>query len=282
MELNTTWLGRAIEMALEEDVGLGDVTTQATVPVDAEGTGRMWAKEPGVIAGLEVAAAVFEWLSPEVEFIPLVEEGASVEAGDSLATIEGDLRAILTGERTALNFIQRLSGVATQTSGLVTAIAGTGVQVIDTRKTTPGLRMLEKYAVSLGGGANHRWALDSGVLIKDNHIIAAGGVTQALEAARATAPHSLSLEIECKELIQVQEAIDAGADIVMLDNMRGDILREALKTVNGQCKVEVSGGITLENIREVALPGVNWISVGALTHSVKAIDISLDISEVSS
>ena len=281
MELNTTWLGRAIEMALEEDVGLGDVTTQATVPADAEGTGRMWAKEPGVIAGLEVAAAVFEWLSPEVEFIPLVEEGASVERGDSLATIEGDLRSILTGERTALNFIQRLSGVATQTAALVAAITGTGVQVIDTRKTTPGLRMLEKYAVSLGGGANHRWALDSGVLIKDNHIIAAGGVTQALQAARAAAPHSLSLEIECKELGQVQEALDAGADIVMLDNMRGDILREALTTVNGRCKIEVSGGITLENIREVALPGVNWISVGALTHSVKAIDISLDISEVS-
>ena len=280
MELNSTWLGRAIEIALEEDVGLGDVTTQATVPVDAEGVARMWAKEGGVIAGLEVASAVFEWLSPEVEFTPHVEEGASVVAGDTLATIEGDLRTILTGERTALNFIQRLSGVATQTAALVKAIEGTGVQVIDTRKTTPGLRMLEKYAVSLGGGANHRWALDSGVLIKDNHILAAGGVTEALEAARTTAPHSLALEIECKEIEQVEEAVAAKADIIMLDNMRGEVLQRALAAVSGQCKIEVSGGITLENIREVALPGVHWISVGALTHSVRAIDISLDISEV--
>ena len=194
--------------------------------------------------------------------------------------VQGSLRAILTAERTALNFLQRLSGIATRTAGLVEVVSGTGVRVIDTRKTTPGLRMLEKYAVALGGGANHRWALDSGILIKDNHIKAAGGVKQVLKAAREGAPHSLAVEIECKEVSQVREAVACGADIVMLDNMRGETLREALAITQGNCRVEVSGGINERNIREVALSGVDWISVGALTHSVTSLDISLDVQGV--
>ena len=280
MELNRNLLEQTVKTALEEDIGLGDVTSQATVPENAVGVARIWAKQSGVVAGLEVARSVFMGVDSQLAIEFKATDGETVGVGQALMLVQGSLRSILTAERTALNFLQRLSGVATRTASLVHTIRHTGVRVIDTRKTTPGLRMLEKYAVAKGGGANHRWALDSGVLIKDNHIMAAGGVSKVLAAARSAAPHSLTIEIECKEIAQVREAVEQGADVIMLDNMRGEKLLEALAIIDGRCKVEVSGGIHEGNIQDVALPGVDWISVGALTHSVIALDISLDIQEV--
>ena len=269
----------AVRMALAEDVGLGDVTTQATVAPDRVGTGRLWAKESGVLAGLDAAILVFQEVDPDLVFEASAADGESLEAGTTIASVRGRLGSILTAERTALNFLQRLSGIATRTRSFVELLRGTGVAVIDTRKTTPGLRAFEKDAVRAGGGQNHRWGLDSGVLIKDNHILAAGGVGAALRAARAYAPHALKLEIECKRLEQVHEALDEGADIIMLDNMRGERLQSALEIIGSKAQVEVSGGIREETIRDVALPGVDWISVGALTHSVRSLDIALDLEE---
>ena len=279
MELNEIWLKRIVTLALEEDVGLGDVTTLSTVPVGYRGKARMWLKEDAIVAGMDVGKAVFAHLDSSLQFIPSVKDGEFLTAGTEIARVEGKMRSILTGERTALNFMQRLSGIATQTGKMVKLLEGTRARVIDTRKTTPGLRMLEKYAVSVGGGANHRWALDSGVLIKDNHLRAAGGVEVAVRTAREKVPHSLAIQVECKELSQVSEAVRAGADVVMLDNMRGDVLRAALEIVAGKCRVEVSGGVTASVIRELALPGVDLISVGALTHSAASVDIALDVFE---
>ena len=269
----------AVKMALAEDVGLGDVTTQATVAPDRFGTGRLWVKESGVLAGLDAALLVFQEVDPDLVFEANAADGEALEAGTTIASVRGRLGSILTAERTALNFLQRLSGIATRTRSFVELLRGTGVAVIDTRKTTPGLRAFEKDAVRAGGGQNHRWGLDSGVLIKDNHIFAAGGVGAALRAARAYAPHALKLEIECKRLEQVREALDEGADIIMLDNMRGERLQSALEMIGTRAQVEVSGGIREETIQDVALPGVDWISVGALTHSVRSLDIALDLEE---
>lgn len=269
---------RKIEEWLQEDIGFGDVTTMSTIPEEAQGVGILYAKEAGVIAGLPVAQLVFKTVDPALSFTALVKEGARVEKGEQIAEVSGSVRSILSGERLALNLLQRLSGIATRTSQYAQAVAGTKARVVDTRKTTPGLRMLEKYAVRVGGGHNHRYALYDAVMIKDNHIKGAGGIAQAVAAARAAVPHTMTIEVETETLDQVQEALDAGADIIMLDNMPLDVMKQAVALIGGRAVVEASGGVTLETIRAIAETGVDVISVGALTHSVKALDISLDLN----
>lgn len=271
-------LQRKIEEWLQEDVGSGDVTTMSTIPADEHGVGILYAKESGVIAGLSIAQQVFETVDPALVFTASVEEGAHVKKGDQLAEVSGSVRSILSGERLALNLMQRLSGIATQTNAYVQAVSSTKARVVDTRKTTPGLRFLEKYAVRVGGGHNHRFALYDAVMIKDNHIKGAGGIAQAVAAARAQIPHTMTIEVEAETLEQVQEALDAGADIIMLDNMSNADMTKAVALIQGRALVEASGGVNLETIRSIAMTGVDVISVGALTHSVKAFDISLDLN----
>jgi nicotinate-nucleotide pyrophosphorylase (carboxylating) len=268
-------LERIVELALAEDVGEGDVTTLATVDADALGTGELFVREPGVVCGLQVAEAVFRTLDPDVRFEPLVEEGETVDCPTAVALVSGPLRAILTGERTALNFLGRLSGVATLTRRYVDAVDGTGVVILDTRKTTPGLRALEKHAVACGGGRNHRLGLDDGVLVKDNHLRAAGSVGEAVARVRATT--ELPVEVECETLAQVAEALAAGVEAILLDNMSREELRAAARLVAGRARVEASGGVTLETVREIAETGVDEISVGALTHSAPSLDVSLEL-----
>ena len=266
-----------IRAALAEDVGRGDVTTRLTVPLGVAATGTLLAKQEGVLAGLPLVGKVFALVGGDVRVQALAADGDAFSAGTTLAHVEGRAAALLVGERLALNLVQRLSGVATLTRQYVAAVAGTRARIIDTRKTTPGLRVLEKYAVRMGGGGNHRAGLDDGILIKDNHITAAGGVTAALKAARAGAPHGLRIEIECATLAQVDEALVAGADAVLLDNMSVADLTEAARRAAGRALTEASGGITLESVRAVAETGVDLISVGALTHSAPAVDISMKI-----
>jgi nicotinate-nucleotide pyrophosphorylase (carboxylating) len=266
---------RVVYAALAEDVGAGDVTTEATVDADAVGTAELVVREPGIVCGLAAAAAVFEALDSDVHFEALVVEGDRVEGGAVVARVEGLERAILTGERTALNFLGRLSGISTLTRRYVDAVAGTGVAILDTRKTTPGLRLLEKHAVACGGGKNHRFGLEDGVLVKDNHLRAAGSMRAAVERLRSTTP--LQIEVECDTLEQVAEALEAGADAILLDNMTLDALREAVALVRGRARLEASGGVTLENVRAIAETGVDEISVGALTHSAKSLDVSLEL-----
>ena len=269
-------LERAVYAALAEDVGEGDVTTEATVDSEAVGTAELVLREAGVVCGLGAAEAVFRALDPDVSFEPLVEEGAVVDRPGVVALVSGPERAILTGERTALNFLGRLSGIATVTRRYVDAVAGTGVAILDTRKTTPGLRALEKYAVACGGGRNHRFGLDDGVLVKDNHLRASGSIETALEGLRAAT--DLPVEVECDTLEQVSEALDAGADAILLDNMTLDELRAAVALAGGRARLEASGGVTLENVRAVAETGVDEISVGALTHSARSLDVSLELT----
>lgn len=273
-------LDRVVKNALAEDVGRGDWTTLVTVPAEREAEAVIFFKEEGVVAGLPVAARVFTLVDPAVSFLPLVKEGEEVAPAQEVARIKGPARALLTGERTALNFLQHLSGIATRTRRLAVLIADTGARLVDTRKTVPGMRLLAKYAVAVGGGGNHRLGLDDGILIKDNHIKAAGGIAAAVERARALAPHTLRIEVECETMAQVREALQAGADIIMLDNMSPEQVREAARLVAGRALIEVSGGITEENIRAMALAGADLISVGALTHSVRAVDISMEIVTV--
>lgn len=275
---NKRELERKIEEWLQEDIGFGDVTTLSTIPESEQGTGILYAKEAGVIAGLPIARQVFATVDPDLVFTAKVEEGQRVEVGQELAEVSGSVRSILSGERLALNLMQRLSGIATKTSEYVAAVAGTKARVVDTRKTTPGLRFLEKYAVRVGGGHNHRFALYDAVMIKDNHIKGAGGIAQAVAAARAAIPHTMTVEVEAESLEQVREALEAGADIIMLDNMSLETMREAVALIDGQAVVEASGGVSLETIGNIAKTGVDVISVGALTHSVKAFDISLDLN----
>jgi len=269
-------LERIAFAALAEDVGEGDVTTEATVGEDAVGTAELLLREPGVVCGLAVAEAVFRALDPELRFEWLVDEGTSVAGGTAVARVTGPERAILTGERTALNFLARLSGIATITRRYVDAVAGTGAAILDTRKTTPGLRALEKHAVVTGGGRNHRFGLDDGVLVKDNHLRAAGSVATAVERLRATTP--LPVEVECDTLEQVSEALAAEADAILLDNMSLSELRAAVELARGRARLEASGGVTLENVRAIAETGVDEISVGALTHSARSLDVSLELS----
>lgn len=270
-----------IRRALAEDIGRGDVTTEATIPSGAVATARIVARQGGVIAGLPVAEHVFRLLDDLVTFEPLVPDGAHVEPGASLARIHGDARVILTGERTALNFLGRLSGIATLAARCVVAIAGTNARIVDTRKTTPGLRNLEKYAVRQGGASNHRAGLDDGILIKDNHIAAAGGVTAAIERARAYASHLLRIEVECDDEQQVREAVQAGAEVILLDNMSPDRMRANVAWIREHAPrtvIEASGGIGTdpEKLAAVAATGVDLISLGALTHSAPNLDVSLE------
>jgi nicotinate-nucleotide pyrophosphorylase (carboxylating) len=274
MAVATDVLERAVYAALAEDVGEGDVTTEATVNAEAVGVATLVLRERGVVCGLRAAETVFRALDDEIAFEPLVEEAALVEPGP-VARISGSLRAILTGERTALNFLARLSGIATLARRYVAALEGTGVEILDTRKTTPGLRALEKYAVLTGGGRNHRFGLDDGVLVKDNHLRAAGSVTAAVERLRATT--DLPVEVECDTLAQVGEALAAGADAILLDNMSLDELGAAVSLTGGRARLEASGGVTLETVRAIAETGVDEISVGALTHSARSLDVSLEL-----
>jgi nicotinate-nucleotide pyrophosphorylase (carboxylating) len=268
-----------IDLALAEDIGGGDVTTMATIAPERVARGQMIVKTPGVISGLEVADAVFARVDPAVTFTPVVAEGTWVEPGTVVATVEGPARGVLIGERTALNLMQRLSGVATITRRFVEAIEGTGAQLVDTRKTTPGMRWLEKAAVRQGGGSNHRFCLSDGVLIKDNHLAAVGGpdrLTRAVQMARQSVPHGLKIEVEVTNLEELREALDAGADIVLLDNMSVEQLAEAVRVTQGRALLEASGGVNLQTVRAIAETGVDLISVGALTHSAGSMDISLD------
>ena len=272
---------RILKSALAEDVGSGDVTSLSTVPPGRTISGRYIAKEDGVLCGLEVVARAFALLDASIAFTALAANGDRVRKGDVIATVSGDARAILAGERVGLNLLQHMSGVATQTARAVAAVAGTGAKIVDTRKTTPGLRVLDKYAVRMGGGGNHRFNLADGVLIKDNHIVAAGGIAAAVAAARERAPHSLKIEVEVETLEQLREALEAGADIIMLDNMPTEMMREAVRLVAGRALTEASGNMgdkTDAELRAVAETGVDLISIGALTHSVKALDISLKFS----
>ncbi|MEX0850773.1 MAG: carboxylating nicotinate-nucleotide diphosphorylase [Gaiellaceae bacterium] len=269
-------LERVVQAALAEDVGEGDVTTEATVDADAIGSAQLLVKEPGVVCGLAAAEAVFRALDPDLRFEAMVEEGTVVEHSAAVARVDGPERAILTGERTALNFLGRLSGIATLTRRYVDAVAGTGVAIIDTRKTTPGLRLLEKHAVACGGGQNHRFGLDDGVLVKDNHLRADSSVRVAVERLRAAT--DLPIEVECDTLAQVSEALAAAVDAILLDNMTPGELRAAVALAKGRARLEASGGITLENVRAVAETGVDEISIGALTHSARSLDVSLELT----
>jgi nicotinate-nucleotide pyrophosphorylase (carboxylating) len=276
MAVTTDVIQQAVEVALAEDVGTGDVTTEATVPAEAVGTAEILLKEPGVVCGLAVAEAVFRALDDDVRFEALVEEGAAVsDVPAVVARVTGSEQAILTGERVALNFLGRLSGIATLTRRYADAVSGTGAAVLDTRKTTPGLRVLEKHAVACGGGKNHRFGLDDAVLVKDNHLRAAGSVARAVEHVRALT--ELPVEVECETLDQVREALAAGVDAILLDNMTLDELRTAVAVAGGKARLEASGGVTLDNIRSVAETGVDEISVGALTHSARSLDVSLEL-----
>jgi nicotinate-nucleotide pyrophosphorylase (carboxylating) len=271
--MDTQAVAEIVARALAEDVGTGDVTTTATVPEGARARALITQKAPGVVFGLELAEQVFRSLDPQVSFDRLTDEGRWREGGPVLQ-IEGSARAILTGERTALNFLQRLSGVATMTARCVRAAEGTGARILDTRKTTPGLRTLEKAAVAAGGGTNHRAGLYDAVLIKENHAAQAGGVGEAVRRAREQAPELL-IEVECRNLEEVDEALGAGAPRILLDNMTVAQLRAAVDHVAGRAELEASGGVTLETLKEIASTGVQFISVGAITHSAPALDLNL-------
>jgi nicotinate-nucleotide pyrophosphorylase (carboxylating) len=269
-------LDQVVAAALAEDVGSGDVTTEAAVDVVALATATIVLKEPGVVCGVGVAEKVFRLLDDDVAFAALVEDGDVLDHPAPIARIAGPARAILTGERVALNFLGRLSGVATLTRRYVDAVAGTGAAILDTRKTTPGLRALEKHAVACGGGRNHRFGLADGVLVKDNHLSAAGSIAVAVERLRAAT--DLPVEVECDTLAQVSEALAAGADAILLDNMTPTELCAAVELVAGRARLEASGGITLDNVRAVAETGVDEISIGALTHSSRSLDVSLELT----
>lgn len=266
--------------ALREDIGTGDITTLSTIGEEKTVKGEYLAKEEGILCGLDIVRRVFELLDPSIRFQALLGEGSPVRKGDVIAVVSGNARNVLTGERVGLNLLGHLSGIATQTAKAVAAVKGTGARIVDTRKTTPGLRVLEKYAVRTGGGSNHRFNLADGILIKDNHIAAAGGIANAVAAARRNAPHSLRIEVEAENFEQLDEALEAGADIIMLDNMTVEDMRRAVRRVAGRAMTEASGNMgdkTCEELRAVAETGVDLISIGALTHSVKALDLSLKL-----
>ena len=275
--LNLRSLDPLIDLAFEEDIGIGDVTTEATVPPTQEGIGTLLAKSDGIVAGLPVAERVFAKLDETLEFRALVSDGDAVKAGTPIAEVQGSAKAILIGERTALNFLQRLSGIATLTARFVEAVSDYDTKIVDTRKTAAGWRAVQKYAVRVGGGSNHRFGLYDGVLIKDNHIVAAGGVHNAVRRAREVVPHTAKIEIEIETVDQVDEALAAGADILLLDNMPLGIMQGVVQEVGDRVITEASGGITLDRVQAVAATGVNLISVGALTHSAMPMDISLTL-----
>ena len=266
-----------IDLALEEDAGLGDVTSRAIFPGKHRSRAVIDAKQELVVCGLEIAAQVFQRVDPALKTRLVSRDGARVKKGAVVLAIEGPTASLLTAERTALNFIQRLSGIATQARRFADAVKGTGVRIVDTRKTTPGFRALEKYAVRCGGCLNHRSSLGEHVLIKDNHIAAAGSLTRAVQLCRAAAPHTAKIEVEAKTMAEVREACRAGAGVILLDNMTPAQVQAAVAVIAGRATVEVSGGVRYENLRDYAQPGVDVISIGALTHSAPAADLSLDI-----
>ncbi len=266
-----------VQRALAEDIGPGDVTSAPIIPPTTHLQGAFLVKAPGVVAGLEVVGEVLAQVDPKILFTPLVAEGSEVAVGDVVALAEGDGPGLLIAERTALNFLQRMSGIATATRRYVRAVAGTKAKILDTRKTAPGLRVLDKLAVALGGGHNHRFGLYDMVLIKDNHIEAAGSITRAVHLVRQR-HQGLAIEVEVTTLEQLEEALALGVERIMLDNMSLEMMREAVQRAAGRVELEASGGITLQNVAEVAATGVDYISVGALTHSVTALDISLEIT----
>jgi nicotinate-nucleotide pyrophosphorylase (carboxylating) len=277
LRLPGSLVDKAVAEALAEDLGIGgDITTEATVPAGTRASAVIAARKPGTVAGVQLAAAAFKTIDPFVEFEAVVGDGDRVEAGGIIARVAGDARALLTAERTALNFLGRLSGIATLTARYVSAIAGTRARIVDTRKTTPGQRALEKFAVRCGGGVNHRFGLFDAVLIKDNHIVAAGGVGAALQRARAHAGHMVKVEIEVTSLDELDDALQLDPDAVLLDNMPPELLKAAVAEVAGRVVTEASGGVNLETVRAIAETGVDHISVGALTHSAPVLDIGLD------
>jgi len=269
---------RLIRDALDEDIGAGDLATMATISADARGKGLFRAKKDGVVAGLVLLERIFYFIDHRVEVRLLVNDGAAVNSGMVVAEAVGPVRALLLGERTALNFLQQLSGTATLTRKLVEAVKDFDCKVLDTRKTTPGLRTLQKYAVRMGGGTNHRIGLYDAALVKDNHIEATGSIADAVKAVRRHAPFMAKVEVEAGNMTQVQEAVDAGADVIMLDNMNLAQMTEAVKLIDKRAGVEASGGITLESIRQVAETGVDFISSGALTHSAPVVDFNMKIT----
>ncbi|MDE0689345.1 MAG: carboxylating nicotinate-nucleotide diphosphorylase [Candidatus Poribacteria bacterium] len=276
--LNLRSLDPLIELAFEEDIGIGDITTEATVPSTQAGIGTLFAKSDGSVAGLPVAERVFAKLDETLAFRGLVADGDAVKAGTPIAEVQGSAKTILIGERTALNFLQRLSGIATLTAQFVEAVAGYDTKIVDTRKTAAGWRAVQKYAVRVGGGQNHRFGLYDGVLIKDNHIVAAGGIGNAVQRARWVVPHTAKIEVEVETLDQVDEALEARADILLLDNMSPSLMKAVVQAVGDRAVTEASGGITLDKVKTVAAAGVDLISVGALTHSAMPMDISLTLT----
>ncbi len=279
--LSKAQIGKIIDSALAEDLGSGDLTTELLIPSELRGRASIVVRGEGVLAGIGVAAEVFRRVDPLVQFRGLVSDGSKVHPGDVAATIEGSAASILKAERTALNFLQHLSGIATETARYVEAVSGLGTKIYDTRKTIPGLRLLEKYAVRVGGGYNHRQSLGDGILIKDNHLAALRsqgiGLREVVEKARRAAPHTLNIEVEVQNIEEARQALDAGAETIMVDNMNLEDMRYVVQLCQGRALIEASGGITLENVRAVAETGVDLISIGALTHSARALDIGLEL-----
>ena len=273
---NEYLIDKIITLAIEEDVEKGDVTTNSLVPESTLAVAEMTAKADGVISGIDIARMVFERFDKNIRWLPSTTEGGRVKKGDSIVRIEGSYMALLTGERTALNILQRMSGIATATSNYVKELEGSATQLLDTRKTAPGMRILDKIAVRAGGGTNHRMGLYDLALIKDNHIKVAGGITEAVKEVRAYAP-GIKVEVEVTTLEETKEAVTAGADIIMLDNMSNEMMEAAVKLIDGRAKTEASGNMTIGRLKGVAATGVDYISVGALTHSVTALDISMNI-----
>lgn len=271
-------LDEIIKRALSEDIGTGDITSEATIPAELMGEATLKAKEDGVVCGLPVAKRVFAMVDERIVFEPLIKEGEPIKRGQLIARVTGPARGLLMAERVALNFLQRLSGIATRTRAMAELIRYYNTRITDTRKTTPGLRLLEKYAIRRGGGSNHRFGLYDAVLIKDNHIAVAGGIRSAVSAARQRVGHTVKVEVEVENLEQVTEALESGADIIMLDNMTSEMMRKAVEMIGERAITEASGGITESNIAEVAKTGVGYISLGCLTHSVSALDISMNIT----
>lgn len=270
-------IGLLIENALMEDIGAGDVTTDALIPDTLVSMATMVAKADGIIAGMDVAEAVFRYLTPQFSWKPFVQDGDRIKKGDLLVEMSGPYRALLSGERLALNFLQRMSGIATATALYAAQVASYGTKILDTRKTVPGLRLLDKYAVKAGGGENHRIGLYDMVLIKDNHIKVAGGIKNAVEQVRRHVPAGMKIEVETTNMEEVLDALEMKADIIMLDNMSNETMKTCVELINHRAKVEASGNMNLERVREVAATGVDYISIGALTHSVTALDISMNI-----
>ena len=266
---------KLIRMALEEDITSEDVSTNAVMPTKVQGTVDLIAKEDGVIAGMDVYARVFKLLDEDTEIEMFCHDGDEVREGNLMAKVTGDIRVLLSGERVALNYLQRMSGIATYTRSVAKLLEGSGVTLLDTRKTTPNCRVFEKYAVRVGGGCNHRYNLSDGVLLKDNHIGAAGSITKAIQMAKAYAPFVRKIEIETETLEQVAEAVEAGADIIMLDNMTPEVMKQAVALIDGRAQTECSGNITKENIARIREIGVDFVSSGALTHSAPILDISM-------